>query len=819
MYNLLGFKSYVTPRLLGDIKLNYHSYLLEPTTEIDLSSSFFSRHVVFEVNNKPFYLNGNAYTQQKDILDVELGLLYQKISRTNKLHRINVTTFLPLDRNIEINHITYQNTTNKPQSVKVLVATPIYARSADNLRDHRHVTSLLNRIEVIENGVICKPTLSFDERGHKMNHLTYGVYAYSKGLKIDAYYPSLEDYIGDGSLQFPKGLSNRYQIGDKVEGHEALGGISFETIQLKPSETLELYLNLGINENQNQLIDDFRYHQDSFHVNVAFKDMKNYFQHEVSKMQFHMKNEHYSEQLNYIPIQPILRRFQGNSYLPHHDYGKGGRGWRDLWQDLISMIMYNDQECRSLLINNFAGIRIDGSNATIIGDQPGHFIADRNNIVRVWSDHAAWPLLTTKMYIDETGDLDFLFLKQSYFDDQFTHYTKKTKTNINPNHKLMKDDRVVYGTVLEHLILENVIASKNIGKHGYIRLEDADWNDGLDMASKNGETIAFTHFYINNLRILAELVEKSNQSQIELFESLSKLILNSNYKLNDYFDDVRIYNDNKVFMDSLKLQKQLIRLADDLLSNIKENAFNSNGSLQSYIDNDNNYLDSDDTLSLTGQAMALLNQTLSKNEAIRVAKQTKKRLFNRSIGGYKLNSNYHEVKLNMGRAYGFAYGTKENGAVFSHMSLMYAYGLYQYNLVEKGKEAYQSLVDLAFSSNSRVCMGIPEYFDQHGVGKYLYLTGSATWLLKLLRTEVFGIHLNYGELYLNPKLSRSDFIEGKASIHTYLFGKPVRITYYNPKNLNYGDYQIKTILENGKPVENKFKECFGDLEVYLDEIV
>ena len=90
--------------------------------------------------------------------------------------------------------------------------------------------------------------------------------------------------------------------------------------------------------------------------------------------------------------------------------------------------MFNDGSVKELLFNNFRGIRIDGSNATIIGDQPGEFKADRNNIVRIWSDHGAWPLLTTKMYIDESGDIDFLLEKQCYFSDQFTHYTYQTKS-------------------------------------------------------------------------------------------------------------------------------------------------------------------------------------------------------------------------------------------------------------------------------------------------------------------------------------------------------------------------------------------------------
>ena len=166
------------------------------------------------------------------------------------------------------------------------------------------------------------------------------------------------------------------------------------------------------------------------HSVKRFLDSKAYWQNTVNKLGFNIQNKAVSDYLGFVQLQPILRRHFGNSYMPHHDYGKGGKGWRDLWQDLLSLIMYQDDTVKETLLNNFAGIRIDGTNATIIGEVPGDFKADRNNIVRVWSDHGAWPLLTTLMYVHETGDIQFLFEKTPYFDDQFTHYTKKIKTHM-----------------------------------------------------------------------------------------------------------------------------------------------------------------------------------------------------------------------------------------------------------------------------------------------------------------------------------------------------------------------------------------------------
>lgn len=116
-------------------------------------------------------------------------------------------------------------------------------------------------------------------------------------------------------------------------------------------------------------------------------------------------------------IQPLLRRIFGCSFLPDFDYGKGGMGWRDLWQDSLSLILNDPGKVRPLLINNFSGVRIDGSNATIIGKKTGEFIADRNRISRVWMDHGVWPLITLDLYINETGDLNILFEQAGYFRD------------------------------------------------------------------------------------------------------------------------------------------------------------------------------------------------------------------------------------------------------------------------------------------------------------------------------------------------------------------------------------------------------------------
>ena len=101
----------------------------------------------------------------------------------------------------------------------------------------------------------------------------------------------------------------------------------------------------------------------------------------------------------------------------------------------------------------------------------------------------------------------------------------------------------------------------------------------------------------------------------------------------------------------------------------------------------------------------------------------------------------------MGRMFGFAYGEKENGSVFSHMAVMYANALYRRGFVREGWKALKTLADAALNFEvSRIYPGIPEYFRSDGRGMYHYLTGAASWYLMTMITEVFGIRGEAGDL-------------------------------------------------------------------------
>ncbi len=250
----------------------------------------------------------------------------------------------------------------------------------------------------------------------------------------------------------------------------------------------------------------------------------------VAPLAFETADPDFGRWLKWVAVQPFLRRLFGNSFLPYHDYGRGGRGWRDLWQDCLALLMLEPEPVHDLLFSSFAGVRVDGSNATIIGSRPGEFLADRNNIPRVWMDHGAWPYLTTRLYIDHSGDLAFLLQEQAYFKDAHINRCQAQDAAWSPEQGTQlrtQAGEIARGTVLEHLLVQHLTAFFNVGAAGNILLEGADWNDGMDMARERGESVAFTALYASNLRDLSDLVlalGRLGVAEVELAAELLPLL-------------------------------------------------------------------------------------------------------------------------------------------------------------------------------------------------------------------------------------------------------------------------------------------------------
>jgi len=844
--NELGLLSAITPDLAGDIKLDQHTFFNQPVAFEDLHLSRATRN--FWLNFKgpkatPWSVSGRSVWQRAgagETVELEAGFLWQRVTRTNRKLGVktSVLSFVPsTGGTFEIMRVEITNISRKPLAFTPVAAIPMYGRSADNLRDHRHVTSLLNRVEREPHGLKLKPTMTFNERGHLINHTEYFVIgADDAGKAPTGIYPTTESFIGlGGDLERPAALLDRLpaskNTGPDDSGKESFGGLAFADRTLKAGETAAYTLLLGVDREPAAAGDHARLIREftgAKKVTERLEETRAFWEGKLSRIRFETGDADFSRWVRWVQLQPTLRRIYGCSFLPDFDYGRGGRGWRDLWQDCLALLLADPQDVRDDMLHNFGGVRIDGSNATIIGRRkvpaPGHpgfkflpeFIADRNNIVRTWMDHGIWPQLTALLYVHQTGDWDFLLEQAPYFQDALRNRGR----TVDPTWKHAGDEdatklktygRLVYtGTVLEHMLVQNLVQFFNVGEHNVIKLEDADWNDGLDMAHERGESVAFTALYAGNLEALAEALEvaaaKAGWESVTVAEELV-LLLDTTRDRVDY-DSIeakrkRLADYFELVFRGVKGDYEAVPIAS-LASDLREKAAwikkqinaqewvetGGSGFYNGYYDNQGRRVEGKEKggrlrMTLSGQVYPVMAGIADEKRVKAIVASVNKHLRDPRLGAVRLNTDFGASQPDLGRAFSFSFGEKENGAVFSHMAVMYANALYQRQFSAEGFEVLESLHKLAKNSAcSRIFPGLPEYFNNQGRGRYAYLTGSASWYVLTLLTQAFGVRGWGGDLLIAPQLTAAQYdAKGRARVHLYFAGARLSVTLVNPKRL------------------------------------
>ena len=255
---------------------------------------------------------------------------------------------------------------------------------------------------------------------------------------------------------------------------------------------------------------------------------------------------------------------------------------------------------------------------------------------------------------------------------------------------------------------------------------------------------------------------------------------------------------------------KLTHMSEWIMNHIRETEWiedKNQGWFNSYYDNHaravEGHFDSGVRMMLTGQVFAIMSGTAQEEQIRQIVKAADAYLYDAKAGGYRLNTDFHERKDDLGRMFGFAYGHKENGAVFSHMTTMYANALYQRGFAREGYKALHTLYEQAANFEvSRIYPGIPEYFNDRGRGMYHYLTGAASWYMMTVVTQMYGVRGRLGDLCLSPMLLAEQFDEEhRAAVNVEFAGVPIEVVYHNDGLCDYGAYRIDQVRLDEAEIE------------------
>jgi len=843
LMNRHGMKCSVNPELKGDICSSFHNYHSIPVVTEDFHRILNNRNFwVCVEGEKPFSATGVDAWNKASTKDIstsakgEIGLFHLYKNNQQLQLETNISVFVPpVDDFVEIMIVKIKNSSSKAKKITPWAAVPVYGRTPDNLRDHRNVTSMFIENYREEHGVRIKPRINFNEHGHSNNATNYLVLGYSEEGNAPAdIFRTVRDFAGEGgSLDMPGAVENDWTEesfeGRQIDGFEAIGALKFEKTSLAPGEEKSYVILNTITDNPFEKVSHWKETYGSLEKAHSFEEeTRKYWQQIINEVSFESGNKVFDNWAKWVNYQIICRQVYGNSYLPDFGYGRGGRGWRDLFSDLLSLFLIDPMSAKEEIINNFKGIRVDGTNATIVGTKPGEFVADRNNVPRTWSDHGTWPFFVLNFYIQQTGDLNIILKEVDFWKDLHIFRSKKKDElwDESQGFKQKTSSGEVYeSSILEHILLQHYCSFFNVGKHNNILLEGADWNDTYDMARNRGESVCFYNWYGGNFRVLAGLLKKIADTGVEkvsLLEDMLMLIDTVSGEKTDYHSPekrrahlMKYYekvshtvSGRKVDVDIHKLIQDLEDKSTIITDHIRKNELikTSEGDIfyNGHYDDEEKRVHGEHPkglrIDLTSQVLPTIFGTATDDQIPDIFKTVKKYLRDDHTGGLHLCSDFHEDKMYFGRLTGFVYGHKEHGGKWMQQNVMYLYGLYSRGFVKEGYEVYKEVFDLCHNSVvSKIFPGIPSYFEMDGRGSYHYLTGSATWLILALVTRIYGVRGEYGDLLIEPRLVKEQF-EGASEIkfHGNFREKEINVIFSNEKRLDWGQYKIGAATVNEK---------------------
>ncbi|MCW8998503.1 MAG: hypothetical protein OQK04_07290, partial [Kangiellaceae bacterium] len=200
--------------------------------------------------------------------------------------------------------------------------------------------------------------------------------------------------------------------------------------------------------------------------------------------------------------------------------------------------------------------------------------------------------------------------------------------------------------------------------------------------------------------------------------------------------------------------------------------------------------DPEGSIYLNPQSWALLANTASKSQKASILEQIEKQL-KTPFGNMMLAPSYTKMREDIGRLTQKHPGVSENGSVYNHAAIFYAYALYS---IDENDRAFEILADMFPKSSDENCRGqVPTFIPNYYRGAYYQIpltagrssqllhTGTVSWYYRCLVEELCGLKGQSGSLVIKPKLpSTWDWLKVKRQYLGATF-----------------DVSIKKVVDNG----------------------
>lgn len=790
--NYLGSQDFFS--LISNTAGGYHFY---KDARLRRITRYRYNNVPVDMGGRYFYINdyGNIWSPGWSPIKAELdkyccrhGMGYTKILGEKNGISAEITFFVPLNYNGEVQKLTLKNISNEKKTFKLFsfVEWCLWDAQDDSTNFQRNFST--GEVE-IEGSVIFHKT----EYKERRNHFAF----YSVNAPISGFDTDREKFIGlYNGFENPQSVVAGEPFNSVADGWSPIASHCLE-ITLEPDETKDLVFVLGYVENdfdekfnadgsmnKSKAYDMIKSMDSSEKADKALNDLKAYWNELLSKYTVSTPDEKVDRMVNIWNQYQCMVTFNMSRSASYFESGIGrGMGFRDSNQDLLGFVHQIPQRARERILDLAATQLEDGG---CYHQYQPLTKKGNNEIGGDFSDDPLWMILSVAGYIKETGDFSIL-------DEQVPYDNDKTKAQ----------------TLMHHLKQSFYHVTENVGPHGLPLAMRADWNDCLNLScfsDKPGESFqTFT----------------SNKYGEEKFSHVAESVFVAALFAFAGPEFVKLCEYKNLKDEAKKAQKAI----DTMRENTIKYGFDGEWFLRAYDDFGKKVGSKEceeGKIFIEPQGFAVMAGLGSDSGKDIKAMESVKKYLDSKYGLVLLNPAFTKYHIEYGEISTYPAGYKENAGVFCHNNAWIICAEAVLGHGNRAFEYYSKICPAFLEEISDLHRTEPYVYAQmiagkdakrHGEAKNSWLTGTAAWNFVAISQYILGIMPEYEGLMVNPCIPEN---WSNFKVVRNFRGNIYNIEVKNPDNVSKG---IKSITVDDVKINGNILPVFEKGSEHKVEVV
>ena len=725
-------------------------------------------NIPMDMNGRYFYINDGETVwnpgwkpmqTELDKYECRHGLSYTTIIGEKNELSVEVTFFVPLNKNCEVQKVIIKNTGKKVKEFKLFsfVEFALYNALDDMTNFQRNFNT--GEVEIKDNCIYHKT-----EYKERRNHYTF----YSVNENISGFDTDRESFLG-----FYNGVDKPQTVMTGISGQsEAHGWSPIAShrldIELQAGETKELIFVFGYIENEqedkweskgvinkNKAIVLQTEYDSVAKVDKALAEMVQYWENLLGVYSIESEDENLNTMVNTWNQYQCMVTFNMSRSASYFESGIGrGMGFRDSNQDLIGFLHMVPERARQRILDIAATQLPDGG----AWHQYQPLTKKGNSEVGGnFNDDPLWLILSVTEYLKETGDFSVL--------NEIVDFD---------------NDNTIAAPLFEHLKRSFYHTINKRGPHGLPLIGRADWNDCLNL-----------NCFSNNPDESFQTTENKEGGVAESLMIAGLFVLYGN-------EFVMLCNK----LNKTEEAEKATSYVDEMKNAVLEHGWDGEWYLRAYDyygkkigtnedDEGKIFIESNGWCTMAGIG-------LEDGKAKKALDSVKERL-DCEHGIVLNNPAFTTYRINMGEISTYPPGYKENAGIFCHNNPWIMIGETKLKNADRAFEYYKKIAPAYLQDVQKLHRTEPYVYSQMiagkdaflpGEAKNSWLTGTAAWNFYAIAQYILGIKPQYDGLMIEPCAPKS---LGDYTINRKFRGKLLKIKVIN--NFSKGDVSI---ILNGK---------------------